>query len=438
MEWHLSLLLILGTLIVLMASGMPLAFCFMLVNVLGAFIFWGGAVGLQELVYSFSASVTHFSFLPLPLFILMGEVMLHSGIVPNMIDAIDKWLGRLPGRLSLLAVAGGTLLSTLTGTSMASVAMLGSALVPEMVKRGYKKPMSLGPILGSGGLDMMIPPSGLAVLLGALGEISIGKILIAIVVPGLLMAVLYAFYIVTRAHLQASTAPAYDVAHVPLKEKLIFSVRYLLPVGFIVFMVVGLIFLEVATPTEAAATGALSCFILTACYGRLNREVVKNSLGGALRVVVMILILIVGAAAFSQILAFSGATTGLLELALRLHISPLFMLIVLQLLLMFMGTFMELVSIMMITIPIFMPVVHALGFNPVWFAVIYLLNMEMAQTTPPFGMSLFVMKGVAPAGTTMADIYLAGLPFLLCDLIVMALIIAFPDISLWLPSLALK
>jgi len=191
----------------LMASGMPVAFCFMLINLVGAYFLWGGEVGLGQLIVSIYGSVTTFTLLPLSLFILMGETMFHAGISTQLIDTIGKWLPRLPGRLSLLALGAGALFSTLTGASMASVAMLGSALVPEMENHGYKKEMSLGPILGSGGLAIMIPPSSLAVLLGAVGEISIGGILIGIILPGILMSVLYGGYIIIRSTIQPHLAP---------------------------------------------------------------------------------------------------------------------------------------------------------------------------------------------------------------------------------------
>jgi len=407
----------------------------MVINVVGAFFLWGGEAGLEQFIVSIRSSVTSFTILPLPLFILMGEVMFHSGIAPLMIDTLDKWVGRLPGRLAFMAVGAGTLFSILTGSSMSSVAMLGSTLVPETEKRGYKKSMSLGPILGSGGLAMMIPPSGLAVLLAALAEVSVGKLLIAIIFPGLLMAILYATYIIVRCYLQPSIAPPYEVLPTPLKVKLKASAQYILPIGFIVFLVVGLIFLGVATPTEAAATGTLGMFILAAMYRRLNWEVVKKSFSGAIEMTGMTLLIIAGAKAYGQIVAHSGAAAGLVELATILPLAPIIILIVMQVVLLILGMFMSVVAVMMITTPIFMPVVYALGFDPVWFVVIFLLNMEMGQTTPPFGLSLFVMKGVAPPDTTMGDIYRAAMPFLYCDLIAMALIIAFPAVALWLPGL---
>ena len=435
MEWQFVLLIIFGSLVFLMLTGMPVAFCFMLINVVGMYVYFGGMDGLEHLITSMYSTLNTFILLPAPLFILMGEVMFHSGIAPILIETLDKLMGRLPGRLGLLAVASGTMFSTLTGTSLASTAMLGSALAPIMEEKGYKKPMSLGPILGSGGLAMMIPPSALAVLCGAIAEISIGKILIGIIIPGLLMAAIYTAYIISRCWLQPSIAPAYKVAPIPLSEKLVAAVKYILPLGLVIFLVVGVIFIGVATPSEAAATGSVGTFILALLYRRLNWVVIKKSIIGTLSVTGMLFLIIAGATAFSQILAYSGASAGITELASGLPITPIFIIMAMQVLLLFLGGFMEVVSIMMVTLPIFVPVVLSLGFNPVWFAVVFLLNIEMATTSPPFGLALFVMKGVAPSDTTMGDIYRAALPFLGCDLIAMVLLFVFPELTLWLPGL---
>lgn len=434
MDWPFVLLLIFGSQAILMAAGMPVAICFMLINLVGAFIFFGGAAGLEQLIVSIFTSLTTFLLLPVALFVLMGEVMFHSGIAPLLINTLDKCLGNLPGRLGLLAVTAGVALSTLTGTSLASVAMLGSVLVPEMQRQGYKKPMSLGPILGSGGLAMMIPPSALAVLCGAIAEISIGKILMAIIIPGLVMAVIYGAYIIVRCWLQPSIAPHYSFNPTPLSEKLVAIVKYILPLGFVVFMVVGVIFLGIATPSEAAATGAISTFLLAFAYGRLNWELVKKATTSALSITGMLFLIIAGAKAFSQILSFSGGSQGFGEFVTGLPVGPITIVIAMQVVILMLGGFMDVVAIMMIILPIFVPVIVNLGFNPVWFAVIFLLNIEMAGTSPPFGLCLFVMKGVAPQGTTIGDIYRAALPFLGCDLIVMILLLSFPNLALWLPE----
>jgi len=387
------------------------------------------------LIRNMYSSLATFTLLPLPLFILMGELMFSSGIGLRVVDIVDKWLGRMPGRLAMIAVGAGTLLSTLTGASVGSVAILGDVLVPEMEKRGYKKAMSLGPILGSGGLAVMIPPSALAILLGAIGQISIGKLLMAIIMPGLLMAALYAAYVIGRCKLQPSIAPTYEVSHIPLAQRLMSTIRYLLPMGLVIFLVVGVILLGIATPSEAAASGSVGVFILAAIYGQLNWAVVKKAVTGTLRITGMIFFIICGAKAFSQILSFAGAISGLSQLAVNLTVAPVLIVVSMMVVVIIMGCLMEPASIMMITLPVFIPVIIALGFDPVWFGAIYLINIEMGLTSPPFGITLFVMKGVAPPDTTMGDVYKAALPFLCCDAIAMALIIAFPTIALWLPGI---
>ncbi|MFH1113304.1 MAG: TRAP transporter large permease subunit [Pseudomonadota bacterium] len=436
MEWQFWLLIIFGILLLLMLTGMPIALCFFVINIFGMYLFFGGLMGLENLVESVYTSLNSFVLLPIPLFVLMGDIMFQSGIAPTLIKVIGKWMGRLPGRLALLAVAAGTLLSTLTGTSIASVAMLGSTLVPEMEAHGYKKSMSLGPILGSGGLAMLIPPSALAVLCGAIGEISISGILLGIIGPGLLVAVLMASYIITRCTLQPELAPMYDVEKAPLSEKLLETAKYVLPQGFIIFAVIGLMFLGIAGPSEAAACGAVGTCILAACYGRLNWPTMRRATLSSLNVTGMILLIIGGAQAFSQVLAFTGASAGMAEFATKLPVHPIVILIGMQVIILFLGCLMDVVSIMMITLPIFVPVVRELGYSDVWFAVIYLMNIEIAGISPPFGLSLFVMKSVASPDTTMADVYKAAIPFILCSLTAMILIGAFPQIALWLPRIS--
>ncbi|MBW2027626.1 MAG: TRAP transporter large permease subunit [Deltaproteobacteria bacterium] len=435
MEWWIVLIVILLCLMFLFISGLPVAFSFLFINIIGVYVFWGGEAGLSQLIRSIYRSVATFSLLPVPLFVLMGEIMFRSGIAPKMMDTLDKWLGRIPGRLSLLAVGGGTLFATLSGSAMAGCAMLGSVLVPEMQKRGYRKPMTLGPILGSGGLAIMIPPSALGVLWASLSRVSVGGILVAIILPGILMAILYTAYIVIRSIIQPELAPPYDLMPSPFFEKIVLTCKYVLPLGFIVFLVIGLMFLGIATPTESAALGALGCFVLVFLYRGWDWDAISSSLSNTIKITVMMFMIMTGAMAFSQILAFSGASSGLVKLASGLDLHPITILIFMQIILIFMGTFMEPLTIMMVTLPVYMPLVESLGFNPLWFGTIMLINMEMATTTPPFGLVLFVMKGVAPEGTTMEDIYGAGLPFLICDAVAMATVMAFPSLALYLPGL---
>ena len=435
MEWWAYLGFFFGGLGVLLLIGLPVAFAFMLVNLVGVYTFWGGAIGLKQLILSIDSSVSTFVLVPVPMFILMGSVMFHTGVAYKMIDVLDQWLGRIAGRLAVLAVGAGALFATLTGVAMGSVAMLGSTLAPDMERRGYSKSMSLGPILASGSLAILIPPSALAVILASLGRFSVGKLLMGIIVPGFLLACVYLAYIILRCRLQPDLAPAYAVEPTPLPHRIRDTVRYVLPPMSIVFLVIGAIFLGIATPTEAAAVGALLSFLVAMLYGKLDWAVTKKAVGSATSLSVMVLVILTGSAAFSQLLSFSGVTPGITKLAADLPVDPIVVLILMQLVVIMLGMFIEQTSIVMVTIPIFMPIVGAMGWDPIWFGAIMMLNLEMATISPPFGLSLFVMKGIASRGTTMMDVYRAALPFVALNLIVMALMIAFPAIVLWLPGL---
>lgn len=438
MEWPYVILFMFGGLVLLMLTGLPIAFCFLLTNIIAGYVFFGGWIGIERLYSSIYSTLTSFIYLPIPLFILMGEVLFHSGLAPILIRTLDKWLGRLPGRLSLIAVAAGTLFSTLTGTSIASVAMLGAALVPEMEARGYKKQMTMGPIMGSGNLAMLIPPSGLAVICGALAHVSIGRLLIAIILPGLLLAALMAAYIIIRCLVQPHLAPAYQVQKTPFAVKVKEFVKFILPQGIVIFLVIGVIFLGIAGPGEAAACGALGIIFLSLCYRKLTWESFGNAVMGTVKVTGMIFLIIASAKFFSEVMAFSGATAGMAAIVKGVPLPSIVIIILTQVIVLILGCFMEPSSILMITVPIFMPIVKFLGFDLIWFCVLMLINIEIAMITPPFGVSLFVMKGVAPKGTTMMDVYKAGIPFVLLSMLTMAFIMVFPKLALWLPGLMMK
>lgn len=435
MDWWMTLTLIVAGLLALMFLRVPVAFAFLSVNIVAAIFLWGGERGLEQLVKSIDDSLSSFTLAPIVFFILMGELMFQTGIAPKLIDTLDKWLGRIPGRLSLLSIGGGTLLSTLTGSSMASTAMLGSTLVPEMEKRNYKRPMTIGPILSSGTLAVMIPPSGLGVLLASMGKISVGAFMIAIIVPGILMALIFSLYIVIRVKMQPELAPHYDQGKVPFAEKVKATVTYILPLGLIIFLVIGLIFLGIATPTEAAATGAFGSLLLAMLYKQLTWKNFIKSISETMKVSAMMLLIVGGSAAFSQILSFSGASRNLVQMVTHLDVSPTAVLLLMLLLVIVMGTFMESVSILMITLPIFIPIAQLLGFDLLWFAAILLITVELGTISPPFGVGLFVMKAVAPKGTTMGNIFAAVIPFLLLDLLLVAIIMIVPETVTWLPSL---
>lgn len=424
--------LILTGFIVLLSIRLPIAFAFLFINIIGIYIFWDGSG--KQLVLSIYNSVSVFSLVPVPLFVLMGELMFQSGIASRMIEALDKFMGSLPGRLSLLAVAGGSLFSVLSGSSLSSVAMLGSSLVPEMEKYGYNKQMIFGPILGSGGLAMMIPPSALGVLLASLASISIGGFLIAIIIPGILMASLYALYIIVTCLLNPLLAPSYRTLKVSSKDKLLALIKYVLPLGLIIVSVIGFIFFGITTPTESSAIGALMCLVLSILYNGFKWEMIKKALIGTIRITVMMFMILTGSMAFAQLLAYSGATTGLMQFAINLPLNPLLIVLAMLLVVIMLGTLMEGLSIIMIVLPIYLPIIQSFGFSSIWFAVLILICIEIGGTSPPFGLSLFVMKSVAPADTKMVDIYKAAIPYIMCDAIVVVLVLLVPSIALWLPQ----
>ncbi len=434
MEWWMVLTFFLGGLVILLLTRFPVAFSFLLMDVIGILVFMG-TVGLKNITLGIFSSLSIFTITPVPLFILMGELMYHSHVADITIDILDRWLGRVPGRLGILAAVSGTIFAATSGSTMANTAMLGTVLLPEMRKRGYSVSMSVGPIIGSGGLAMLIPPSALAVVLAGIAGISVGGLLMAGVIPGVILGAFFSVYIILMAWLKPSCAPRYSVPPTPLGQKLFLTVKHLVPIGFIIFSVIGVIITGLATPTEAAAAGTIATFIVTLVYRRFNWEVLKASLKGSIEIWVMVFMIIAASSSFSMILAYTGASKGLLGLIEGLQVHPILILIGMQLIVGFMGCFMDGISIMMICLPVFMPISNLLGFDPVWFGVLFLINIEMGQLTPPFGMLLFVMKGVAPEDVTMEQIIWASVPYMIFDILIMAMIIVWPSIALWLPGL---
>jgi tripartite ATP-independent transporter DctM subunit len=433
LSWPLALAALFVMLMVGLGSGLPVAFTFIVINILGLFFFVGGTTALSLLAGSAFDSVANFALTPIPLFILMGEILLRSGLATLCVDAVDVWVGRLPGRLAFVAVGGGTIFGALSGSSMAATAMLGSTMAGEMERRGYKPQMSVASILAAGGLDVLIPPSALGVLLAVLANVSAGKLLIAAVVPGLVLATVYAVYFIGRARLQPHLAPPYDVAGLSTRARLK-TLRHLIPLSGLMVVVTGFIFFGVATPSETAAMGAVAAAALAAAYGRLTWPMLRIAVMATVHTTAMVFLIIVGSKAYSQLMSITGAATGFVEWMTSLPLTPILMVIGMNLIVMLLGCFIDQLSIMLITVPIFMPIVAQLGLDPIWFSVILLVNLELAAITPPFGLQLFVMKGVRPQ-LTMTEIYVAATPIIFLQILVIGLMLAFPALSLWLPGL---
>jgi tripartite ATP-independent transporter DctM subunit len=313
--------------------------------------------------------------------------------------------------------------------------MLGSLMLPVMLARGYHPTIAAGPIMAIGAVDMLIPPSALTVLLGSLSGISISKLLIGGVVPGLMLSVAFVAYIIVRARANPALAPATVIAKTSGWARYELLVLYVLPLVSIFVVVIGAMSGGIATPTESAALGALATMALAMAYRTLSFDALLKSLRGTVGISAMILFIILGATTFSQILSFSGATEGIVSSILGGGLTPFAILAGMMLLLIFLGIFVDQVSMMLITLPVFMPIVQRLGIDLIWFGVLYLICMQLGLLLPPHGLLLMTMKGVAPKEVTMAHIFRAVVPYVAMSLVLLVIIIVFPAIATWLPNL---
>jgi len=307
MTWQQASLLLFGGSTALLFLGLPVAFSFLVVNLAGALLFLGGEPGLGQLVRNGSASITSFSLTPIPLFVLMGEVLFHTGVALKVIDGIERLIRRMPARLAVVAVVAGTIFSAISGSTIATTAMLGSLMLPLMLQRGYHPTMACGPIMAIGAVDMLIPPSAITVLLGSLSGISISKLLVGGVTPGFILSLSFIAYIVVRASLRPAIAPNGPLDEHRGWERVRPFLVYVLPLATIFGVVVGSMIAGWATPTESAALGSMATILVTACYRALTPARLVAALKGTLVISAMILFIILGATTFSQILSFSSS-----------------------------------------------------------------------------------------------------------------------------------
>ena len=435
MAWQAPLALMVGLVLVTMGIGLPVAFAFFLTNIVCIYLYFGGATGVAQMVSNFPSAVAVYGLTPMPLFLIMGSLFFRSGLAEGVIKALDLCIGNLRARLSYLVVLAGAVFGSLSGSSLANTAMMGTTMVPQMLRLGYRPHMAFGPVLGAGGLAVIIPPSALAVLLGSLAQIDVGALLLAGAIPGLVLTAMYLALIAAQVRIDPSAAPRDAPPPSTLAEKLRAIGANVVPMGVIVFLVVGTIILGIATPTESAALGCAGVVGLLVGYRRFRLAVVWKSLEDAMKVTGMTFLIISASSTFAQVLAFTGASAGFIGWSLSFKLSPTEMLLVMLGVILVLGMFMDQVSMMLITLPIYMPLARQLGFDPVWFGLILLLVYEIGFTTPPFGMLLFVMMGIAPKGTTLRTVALSALPFILCTLTLVGLIIAWPSLALWLPRM---
>jgi len=435
MSWQIAAWLLLGGSTLLLFLGLPVAFTFLAVNIVGAVQVMGGEPGIIQLVRACVGSVSNFSLTPLPLFVLMGEVLFHTGLAIKVIDGIERLIHAVPGRLAIVAVVAGTVFSAISGSTIATTAMLGSLMVPVMLSRGYHPTMATGPVMAIGAVDMLIPPSALTVLLGSLSGISISKLLIGGIVPGLLLSVIFIAYIVGRVTITPSLAPRTEIDREQGWERYRMLIIYVVPLVSIFGVVVGAMIAGWATPTESAALGAMATVVMALVYRALTLKALVAALKGTVSISGMILFIIIGATTFSQILSFSGASDGIVRMITDAGLAPMLIIAGMMMLLIFLGIFVDQVSTMLITLPIFMPIVQQLRVDPVWFGVMFLICMQLGLLLPPHGMLLMTMKGVAPPQVTMTHIFQAAAPFVAISILMLVLVFLVPTVATWLPGL---
>jgi tripartite ATP-independent transporter DctM subunit len=434
MTWWVALSGGMVLLLSLFLLGVPIFAAFVVLNVVGVFVLFG-ASGFGLFANSIYATATMGALSAVPLFIVMGEILFRSGAMEVLFDSLDRLIGRIRGRQYVLCIVLSAILGALSGAAMAVAGLLGRSLFPTMRKRGYDTQFSAGTILAGASLDPIIPPSVLAVIVATLADVSAGKMLVAGILPGLMLTGMFLIYVLIRVRMQPSLAPdvAVDAADRKGGSAVMALVR-MLPSSFVFFMVMGLIMLGVATPTEAAATGVLGAIVLAAFYRGLSVKMLTEALFSAATVASLLLIIMASAVMFSQLLTFTGATRALGEFVASIELAGWLMLFCMMALPFVLFMFLDQVALMLVLIPIYQPLIRLYGFDEIWFWTLFLVVATVGGLTPPFGYVLFALKSAAP-DVPMTTIFRASWPFvwIIClGMVIMALV---PDIITLLPRL---
>ncbi|MBS8271364.1 TRAP transporter large permease subunit [Halomonas sp. H10-59] len=433
MEWYVTLGLAVALLMGLFALGVPVFVAFLAINVAGTFWLMGSA-GFGLFANSVYDTVTSETLTTIALFVLMGELLFRSGSIDVIFDSLDTLMGRIKGRLYFFVVALSTLFGALSGSALAVTAMLSRSALPTMQQRGYDDRLSIGLILGGAGLAPIIPPSLLVIIIGSMVDVSIARLLIAGIIPGMLLAGLFVTYVVVRMMLDPSRAPAVDDSGGGNWRQRGRALANMAPFSIIIFSVLGLMMLGVATPSESAATGVLGAILVAFYYRKFSLKMAGQALLSSLSISAMIITILACSKLFSQLLSFTGATSGLVAAATAMDLDTGLMLLLLMLIPLIACMFIDQIAFMMVVIPIYAPLVKVYGFDPVWFWTLFLINLAVGSLTPPFGYNLFAVKGGAPS-VSMPTIYAAAWPIVLCFLFGMLMLYWVPGLITWLPSL---
>ncbi|MGE3245204.1 MAG: TRAP transporter large permease subunit [Beijerinckiaceae bacterium] len=433
MPWYVTLSIGFGLLILMTFSGLPLFAGFLLLNAIGVFLFFGtSAFGMYA--NSLVATLTSQPLIAVPLFLLMGEFLFRSSAIDELYSALDAIIGRIRIRLYAIAVALATILGTMSGSAMADAAILARTLFPGMVARGYDRKLSAGIIMSGATLAPIIPPSILAIVLATLAEVSIAELLISGILPGLLMAAMLLGYVWVRVALDPTKAPpvADDFATRNFSQR-VFALLRILPFGGVVFMVIGLIMLGIASPTEAAACGVAATIVVAIYLRTFSLQMVWDSLFSAIRTTATIFAILMSANLFGQLLSYTGAPEGMVGIVEHLQLTPAMIFFVLMLISFVACMFLGQTEYMLISVPIFAPIIKAAGFNEIWFWMLYLITITIGGMTPPFGMTMFVFK--ASSDMSMTEVYNATWPYVAVLMFAVLVMYLFPPIVTILPGL---
>jgi tripartite ATP-independent transporter DctM subunit len=421
-------------LLVLMAIGMPLFAAFLIMNVTGVLVLFGPA-GFGLFANSIYTTATTGALTAVPLFIAMGEIMFRSGAMEVLFDSMDRLVGRFRGRQYVVCILLSAILGALSGAAMAVAGLLGRSLFPAMRARGYDTQFSAGTVLAGASLDPIIPPSVLAILVASIADVSAGKMLIAGIIPGLVLTGMFLAYVLIRVYFKPTLAPDIDVDAVQAKGGRLTAALKMLPSAFVFFMVMGLIMLGIATPTEAAATGVLGALLLAAMYRRLSARLVREALFTAATVASLLLIIMCSAVMFSQLLTVTGAARELGQAVVGLNLAAALMLFVMMAVPFVLFMFLDQIALMLVLAPIYQPIIRIYGFDEIWFWTLFLIVATVGALTPPFGYVLFALKSAAP-DVPLEVIYRSSWPFVWIIVAGMALFAIFPDLITFLPDLA--
>ena len=434
MSIELITVLLFGALILFLALGLPLAFVLGGVGVVGSYFLWGDR-GLFLIATQAYASMGKFTLLAIPLFIFMAMILERSGVADDLYTLMHRWMGPVPGGLAIGTVIICTIFAAMSGISGAATVSMGIIALPAMLSRGYDKTIAMGCISGGGALGILIPPSVPMILYATLTGVSIGGLFAGGILPGLLLAALFIIYIGVRCYFQPNLGPPLPIEErVSWREKLISLRAVLLPLMIIV-MVLGSIYAGICTATEASALGCVGAIISAVVYRKLNWTLIKESCFRTAALTALIIWILIAAYGFTAVYTGTGAHVLMEHIMMSIPGGRWAILITMQIIFFILGCILDPVGIIMICTPVFVPVITALGFDPLWFGVLFVMNMEMGYLTPPFGFNLFYMKAIAPPGITMTDIYRSIVPFVILQGIGLIIVIIFPEIALWLPSL---